>query len=416
MRITSGLTWCLVVVCVTALPSAIAMKAAENAPAKPGQKAESNSKEQPMLTDMLVYFAVDSKRERVGVIRPDGTGESFPTFALPEQSGLRMGQVSPDGRYAELMNLSAKKYWRYDFIAKTATEAKQRQGEALPGGTRFLYPDNSNNVLTLSTADADGGNRIVIYSGPGYAYGFSLSPDGCKYAYHITGVPDRPGYEIYVIDIESKKSLLIAGDYKYLHFGPAWSPDGQWLLYQRCAHQQDPGHDRSDLCLSRADGSEHRMLTTGQSHWFAAAIGTPERHYSGSNRPAWSPDGQRIACTLLLPDSQTAWPWQANRPDTDHFNRDYHPEIARGGTQVCLIDATTGQITPITHDSPPTWNFRPAWSPDGSQLAFMRADVGKPPELWVMNVDGSEKRLLTRGLNGTGADFVRWIRLAVPSL
>ena len=326
MRTTSGMTRCVVVVFVTALPSAVAMRAAEKVPAKSGQtvsavcpvmgetipdiakaagkslyagktyyfcspecklkfdanpanysKVESNSKDQPILTDMLVYFAFDSKRERVGVIRPDGTGESYPYFTLPEQSGLRMGQVSPDGRYAELMNLSAKKYWRYDFIAKTITEAKQRQGEALPGGTRFLYPDNSNNVFTLYTADADGGNRVAIYSGPGYAYGFSLSPDGCKYAYHITGVPDRPGYEIYVIDIESKKSLLIVGDHKYIHFGPAWSPDGQWLLYQRCAHQQDPGHDRSDLCLSRADGSEHRVLTTGQSHWFAAAIGTPER-------------------------------------------------------------------------------------------------------------------------------------------
>jgi Tol biopolymer transport system component len=75
----------------------------------------------------------------------------------------------------------------------------------------------------------------------------------------------------------------------------------------------------------------------------------------------------------------------------------------------------TGKITPITHDDPPTWCFRLAWSPDGRRLAFTRANVGSLPELWVMNADGSEKRLLTRGLNATGADFVRWVRLAAPS-
>jgi TolB protein len=188
------------------------------------------------------------------------------------------------------------------------------------------------------------------------------------------------------------------------------------LLYQRCAYRQYPGHDRSDLCLSRADGSEHRLLTTGQSHWFAAAYGTPERHGSGSNCPVWSPDGRRIACALLLPGSRTAWPWQADRPDTDHFNRDYHPELARGGTQVCLIDPPAGRITPITHDEPPTWNFRLAWAPDGSRLATVRADVGCTSELWVMDADGGNRRFLTRGVNGTGVDHPRWVRLAVPSI
>jgi TolB protein len=219
-----------------------------------------------------------------------------------------------------------------------------------------------------------------------------------------------------VVDIESKKCQLIVSDIKYIHFAPLWSPDGKWLLYQRCAYATDPGHDRSDLCISKADGSEQRVLTTGQAHWFAAAIGTPERHSSGSNVPTWSPDGRKIACTLLLPDSQTAWPYQANRPDTDHFNRDYHPELARGGTQICLIDVKSGKIKTITKDDPPTWNFRLVWSPDGKKLAYMRADVGKLPELWVINADGKNKKFLTRGLNATGADHVRWVSLAVPTL
>lgn len=366
------------------------------------------------LTDLLVYFADGARR--VGVIRPDGAGENYPTFGLPPQSALRMGAVAPDGRSAELLNLTDGKVWRYDFLARTVREITQTLGDVLPGGTRYLHTANAASVFSIYTTDAAGAARQDVLSTPGYAYGVSLSPDRRSVAYHITNVPGRPGYEIFVVDLPSGKARLIASDPKYIHFAPLWSPDGKWLLYQRCAHLEDPGHDRSDLCLSRADGSEHRVLTTGQSHWFAAAVGTPASHSSGSNVPAWSPDGRYIACTLLLPGSRTAWPYQANRPDTDHFNRDYHPEQAAGGTRICLIDVKSGRITPITHDEPPTWNFRLTWSPDGRRLAFMRAKVGGLPELWVMPVHGGAPRFLTGGLDGTGADHARWIRSAASSL
>ena len=295
-------------------------------------------------------------------------------------------------------------------------EIPRQRGTPLPGGERFLHDANDGNVFSLFTTDLDGENREDIYTVTGFAYCIELSPDGSRVAYHITNNPARPGYEICVVEIATGELLLIASDDEYLHFGPAWSPDGEWLLYQHCAYREDPGHDRSDLCISRADGSEHRVLTTGQPHWFAAAVGTPERHNSGSNMPIWSPDGLAVTCALLLPDSRTAWPWAHDRPDTDHFNRDYHPELARGGTQICRVDVVTGEITPIAHDTSPTWNFRLAWSPDGSRLAFMRADVGCLPELWVMDADGGNSRCLTGGLNELGADHPRWVRLAVESL
>jgi len=360
------------------------------------------------LTDWI-FFASE---HRLGAIRPDGTGECYPDFSLPSQKNWRMGYVSTDGREAELYGLDSGKSWNYNFVTRTIREIDQLRDTPLPGGKRFLHNSNEDNLFTLYTTDLDGGNREELYSATGFAYCVVLSPDGGKVAYHITSNPARPGYEICVVDIASKEHLLIASDHQYLHFGPQWSPDGQWLLYQRCEHKQDPGHDRSDIYLSRADGSEHRLLTTGQRHWFAAAIGTPERHSSGSNMPIWSPDGRSVTGALFLPDSRTAWPWATDRPDTDHFNRDYHPELAQGGTQICLIDAQSGDVTSLTQDTPPAWNFRPTWSPDSSRLAFMRAEVGRLPELWVMDADGSNPRFLTRGLNDTGADHARWVQLA----
>jgi TolB protein len=129
--------------------------------------------------------------------------------------------------------------------------------------------------------------------------------------------------------------------------------------------------------------------------------------------PVWSPAGL-VTCALLLPGSRSAWPYAVDRPDTDHFNRDYRPEQAQGGTQICLIDPNTGIMTPLSQDDPPTWNFRLAWAPDGSQLAFIRADVGGLSELWVMDAQGGNRRRLTRGLNGTGVDHPRWVRGCLP--
>ena len=379
------------------------------------------------LTETL-FFRSDG---RLGAIRPDGTGESYPTFI-----GY-MEYVFPDGTQAVFFSQDPPKdpkaaydhpdglafakthLWLYDFTTKSVREimvpSYNRLIGLIPGQERFLVSGNMNSIANLTTCDLDGGDQRDVFTGPGFAYGTTLSPDGTQAAYHITGAPGRPGYEIYVIDLNTQKTTLIASAPEFLHFGPIWSPNGEWLVYQRCLYREHPGHDQSDVVVSRPDGSEHHALTTGQSHWFGTSYGTPAHRGSGSNMPIWSPDG-RVTCATLLPGSRTAWPFAVNRPDTDHFNRDYHPELAQGGTQICLIDVNTRKATPITHDDPPTWNFRLAWSPDGTRLAFIRADVGMTSELWIMNADGSNRRLLTRGHNNAGVDHPRWAPLVVSSL
>jgi TolB protein len=383
-------------------------------------------------TDVIFYIS----KAHIGAIRPDGSGECYPQFSAPNQVYWGLGYVFPDGRQAVLYSeeppqnpkaafgdpdgkaFARTHQWRYDFVTREMREIALPSGAGviglLEGDRRFLVLENTNNVARLYSTDLDGGKLEEYYTSPGYAYCSELSSDRRKVTFHITGGP-FPVYAICVVTLSDKTHTVIANDPAWLFFGPTWSPDGQWLLYQRCAFRDDPGHDRSDLCISRADGSEHRLLTKGQSHWFAAAMGTPQLKGSGSNLPAWSPDGRHIACTLLLPDSRTAWPYRVGQPDLDHFNRDYHPELARGGTRVCLIDPKTAEIAAITHDDPPTWYVRPAWSPDNTRLAVGRADVGTQPELWVINADGAHSHPLTRGIDGLGADHCRWLQLTAEA-
>jgi TolB protein len=104
-----------------------------------------------------------------------------------------------------------------------------------------------------------------------------------------------------------------------------------------------------------------------------------------------------------------AWEFQAGRPDVDHFNRDYKPELAQGGTEICLLDPRDGACEPLLQNEPGIWDFRATQSPDGRLIAFCRAATGEAPALWVMNADGSDPRRLTQGWENRGADHPKWL-------
>ena len=202
--------------------------------------------------------------------------------------------------------------------------------------------------------------------------------------------------------------MKVAAHSDHLYFGTGWSPDGKWVVYQDCRYKEDPGHDWSDLCIGRADGSEHRVLTEGQSLWFAATYGNEVTRGGGSNQPAWTRDGE-VLFPQRLPGSKVAWEYQSQRPDTDHFNRDYKPELARGGTRICRWNPSTGRASELTASGESVWDFRASESPDGKSILFCRAATGEPPAIWRMDHDGRNPQRLTQGVDDRGADHPRWV-------
>ncbi len=360
----------------------------------------------------------------------DGKGLHYFDFKVPGQVTWQPGPFFPDGRRVVFLSMEERRdgpgrpfeeyytqtpthLWVYDVQKKSLHEIATKDRLAvfytpalLLSDERILVQVVRNRVGQIFSMNLDGSDaKEFTKQGEGLPYGMSLSPDGRRVAFHLAA---PRGYEIWTSDVEGGNRARIAGHADHLYFGTSWSPDGKWILYQDCLFKQDPGRDWSDICIALPDGMEQRVLTKGQAHWFGATYGSPTNKGGGSNMPTWTSDGY-ILFTRRQPDSKVPWEFQPNRPDTDHFNRDFKPELARGGTEICSLDPRDGKLTPLTHSDPAVWDFRASESPDGRHIVFCRAKTGGSPEIWRMDRDGRNPRRLTRGLDGKGADHPRWM-------
>ena len=126
--------------------------------------------------------------------------------------------------------------------------------------------------------------------------------------------------------------------------GPAWSPDGQ-----KIAFTTDRDGNR-EIYVADADGANAARLTTD-----AAA----------DYEPAWSPDGKRIAFV-----SERA-----------------------GNPEIFVMNADGSNPVRLTID--PARDVDPAWSPDG-RIAFA-SDRDRRSDIYVMNANGSDQTRLTTG-------------------
>jgi Tol biopolymer transport system component len=367
---------------------------------------------------------------KTAIVNADGSGLRYFDFDVPGQATWQPSSAFSDGRRVVFLSMEPRRdgpgrpfdeyytqtpthLWIHDLADGSLTEICNRDRLApfetpalLINDERLLVQVVRNRVGQIFSMRLDGSDpREFTRAGEGLPYGLSLSPDGKRVAFHLAS---PQGYQVWTSDVDGANRVRVAAHPDHLYFGTSWSPDGQWILYVDCQYKQQPGHDWADVCVGRADGSEHRVLTTGEAMWFAATYGDPQTRGSGSNLPAWTRDGQ-ILFPRRTEGAVVPWQYRVGQPDVDHFNRDFKPELARGGTEICRLDPRDGRVTALTHSDPPVWDFRASESPDGKQLVICRAATGAAPAIWVMNADGTNPRRITQGVEDRGADHPRWL-------
>src|SRR5581483_7843209 len=176
----------------------------------------------------------------------------------------------------------------------------------------------------------------------------AFSPTGTLVAFREYDGARNTG--IYAAAVGGEKSVQVTnnpGD-----CCPAWSPNGDQIAFVRYSAK----NIFSIYLVSALGGTEHRVYEG------TASLG------SGLT---WSPDGK----SLVFPESSSADPTRA------------------WVSALSLYDSSTH---PLTSPPPGSMDHEPAFSPDGTKLAFVRSTVaGVSNDVYVMAATGGQPKRLT---------------------
>lgn len=177
----------------------------------------------------------------------------------------------------------------------------------------------------------------------------SWSPDGAKIAFFSNRAGDN---DIWTMNADgSDQQQLTSGPADDRH--PYWSPDGEWVAFD-----SDREGKSKDIWVVNTSGGEPLQATSGTSF---------------DNFPAWSPDGEQIA--YFGYEGGVLELWVVEVADLLEGGAAGKPRRVTN----LLADEEQQQCTYACHAA--------AWSPDGQQLAYNRANH---TEVWVVGVDGSD--------------------------
>ena len=213
------------------------------------------------------------------------------------------------------------------------------------------------------TVHSDGSDLRRVTSGTNDV-GAAWSPDGSRIAFTRLAVGD---YDLFVVNADGTGERNVTNTPGTDEVIPAWSPDGEWIAYHAAPVElrtRAGGVTGADfeIVATTPDGSSTRNVSRRPP-----APGEIGDRAAADVKPAWSPDGSRIAFESYrgVVNSDT-----------------YNSELWWMPTDPAASADDAVQLTETLTSS----EWYPAWSPDGSRIAFMRQPHGGSFEIWVMTV------------------------------
>ena len=210
---------------------------------------------------------------------------------------------------------------------------------------------------------------------PGLDYEATFSPDGewVVFTSERRGQPD-----LYVIDLAAGGPPRLLIDSVALEDQATISPDGKTIAFVGTQS------GNADIYVMPFDPSVTQS--------FDGAVNLTG-HTGGDFRPAFSPDGKRIA-------------FSTDR-DTPVYGHPAFSFMRQREGEVYVMDVDGSNLERLTHAR--SWDGSPEWSPDGKSIYFYSARPGELPgapishilgqeggfRIWAMDSDGSNPRAVT---------------------
>jgi dipeptidyl aminopeptidase/acylaminoacyl peptidase len=221
-----------------------------------------------------------------------------------------------------------------------------------------------------------------------------LSPDGATVAYVVWAM-DREANDyrsaiwMAPADGSAPPRKVTAGERQ--DADPRWSPDGRSLAFTS----------------NRGGDKEKKQLYVMPAH----EPGEPQKltkQDEDVEQPAWSPDGSRIVYAARVPDPAQLEPDERKRPPKRitrlQFKLDNEGWTADRPHHLFVVSSDgSSEARQLTDgDFEDSW---PAWSPDGTRIAFVSArhenwDLSWTNDIYVMDADGAGELELLTGTDG----------------
>ena len=217
------------------------------------------------------------------------------------------------------------------------------------GGERIAFFRAADGPVRIWVMEPDGSAQHPVSPAGVFAFEPAWSPDGERILYVRTTGDGRGGnWLLQILDLRSGDVETLPPPPSGSPSSPVWSPDGSTIAFVDGIPGDEPGtHAGNGLYLMSPSGERLRLLIDEV----------------GSNI-AWSPDGSEIVFerSVLSMSGETS-------------------EAEHGADGLWAVDVATGslrQITEVDGDGV-------AWSPDGTLIAYSDGATS----IWVVNADGT---------------------------
>jgi len=244
-----------------------------------------------------------------------------------------------------------------------------------PDGKQLLYTNDSTGQEYIYLSSANGNNKRQMTKGSTPVW----SPDGSKIIYIDS---------IAIVMVESTGDSRIVVSDKFKGEGPqtpAWGADANTILFAQgkfpdinifrmSLHDYQPIQLTFDAGLKYApvlspDGKKIAYTQMRKGIMVLTVGATPVVLTTGGEYPRWSPDGKWIA----------------------------YQRRVNGKFLISTVSVAGGEPVNLTDGS--SDDELPAWSPDGKQIYFQSNRRRGNWELYVMDADGRNQRLVLGNTN-----------------